>query len=192
MRRVILTVALSVLALGQAEVASAQLGVSLEGRIAATTPVGDLSRAGVEGGLGLGAEALLSVQNNLSAYVSVSQHRFACPRSQCMFNGDLRSTGFGVGLKYILPSTRSALVWGRAGLISHHLSTPTASGPRDLGFELGMGVDLDVSRRLAFVPHVSLVNHYGTPGRTVPPPMRTDEFASRYMTIGLAAHLHLH
>src|SRR5262245_51378687 len=192
MRRLIITIALAGLGLVQAEVASAQRGaVSLEGRIAATIPTGDLRDAGVKTGLGLGAELLISVQHNLTGYLSASRHEFGCPEPDCEFNGDLRSTGFGMGLKYIFPSPRNALVWARGGILNHQLSTPNTSGERDFGFELGMGMDVDVARQLAIVPHVSFVNHTGAPGATVPPALRAG-FTSRYVTLGLAAHIHFH
>jgi hypothetical protein len=192
MRNLIASITLAVLVLGQAEVASAQLGVSLEGRMAAVVPTGDLSDMGAEIGLGLGLEFMVSLRNDLTAYLSLSRHEFGCPDDDCVFNGDVRSTGFGTGIKYIFPSPRTALLWGRAGIISHELSTTNASGPRDFGFELGAGVDIDVARRLAIVPHVSFVNHTAGPGATVPPPLRDDPLTSRYLTVGLAAHLHFH
>jgi hypothetical protein len=192
MRGLLITITLAGLGLGQAEFASAQRGaISLEGRIAANVPTGDLSSAGAGVGLGLGAEFMISVQNNLTAYLSASRHEFGCPQPECEFNGDLRSTGFGMGLKYIFPSPRGRLIWARGGIMSGQLSTPDASGERDVGFELGMGADIDVARRLAIVPHVSFINHTGAPGNTVPPALR-DDFTTRYLTIGLAAHLHFH
>jgi len=147
----------TILALGVQDL-QAQMHVSGEGRAGVTFPVGDLSDAGAEAGLALGAELMLTFRRNMTAYVGLQRHGFSCD-SDCDLGGSLASTGLGAGLKYIFPSPPDALIWGRAGLLAHQLSGDDFSGSRNLGFEVSGGVDMPVRDRLSFVPHIGVLTH---------------------------------
>jgi hypothetical protein len=177
-RMTMIALALAAVCLGQARVASAQMGVSAEGRLGVTFPVGELADAGAEAGLGFGAELMLTLQRNLTAYVGWSRHGFSCD-AECSLGHDVRSAGFGAGLKYILPSPRDALLWGRAGVVGHQLSTSAGVGDRNVGFELGAGMDVPVAQRLFVVPHLGFISHGGS------------GVSSSYVNFGLGGHYHI-
>jgi len=158
--------------------ASAQVQVAGEGRIGVTFPTGDLSGDGAETGVALGAELMVNFQKNLTAYVSLNRHGFSCDRD-CDAGRNPRSTGLGTGLTFILPGPPDAHGWVRGGLLAHQLSTDDGSGPRNLGFELGTGIDRPVAPRLHLVPHLGVLSHDAGGGTTV-----------TYLNFGLGIHYH--
>jgi hypothetical protein len=155
-----------------------QVGVAGEGRVGVTLPMGDLSDADAEAGLALGLELMLNFQRNVTAYVGFNRHGFSCDRD-CGLGSGLRSTGFGAGIKYIFPSPADALVWGRGGVIAHQLSSDEVSGDRNLGFELGAGIDMPVGDRFYLVPHLGVLTHS----------LEGDARAT-YLNFGLGLHYH--
>lgn len=158
--------------------AAAQVQVAGEGRVGVTFPAGDLSSDGAETGFALGAELMLNFRRNLSAYVGLNRHAFACD-GECDLGPNPRSTGLGAGLKFILPGPPDAQWWVRGGLISHQLTTDDGSGPRNVGFEVGTGIDMPVRPRLSLVPHLGLLSHDAGGGTT-----------ATYVTFGLGIHYH--
>jgi hypothetical protein len=171
-------VAASVALFGVPHLAHAQVQVSGEGRVGVTFPTGDLSSEGAEAGLGLGAEMLFSFQRNLSAYVGIHRHGFSCD-SDCDVGRNPRSTGVGAGLKFVLPSPRDALVWARGGIVANRLSTNDDAGPRNVGFELGTGVDMPIAPRLYLVPNLGFISHDAGGGAT-----------ASFLTFGVGIHYH--
>ena len=157
---------------------SAQVSVSGEGRVGVTFPTGDLSDAGAEAGLGIGAELMLTFRPNLTAYVGLNRHGFSCD-SDCDLDGGVRSSGIGGGLKFIFPSPPDALIWARAGLVAHALSTDNGSGDRNLGFEVGTGMDMPIAPRLHLTPHLGFISHDAGAGMT-----------ASYFNFGVGAHYH--
>jgi hypothetical protein len=160
--------------------AEAQMGISGEGRLGVTFPTGDLSDAGAEAGLGMGAELLFTFQPNLSAYVGLNRHGFACEGGcEDALGENLRSTGVGAGLKFVFPSPRDALVWARGGIVAHKLSSDEGSSSRNIGFEVGTGIDMPVAPRLYLTPHLGLVSHDGG-----------GDLTATYFNFGLGLHYH--
>jgi hypothetical protein len=158
--------------------ASAQVGFAGEGRVGVTFPAGDLSSEGAEAGLSVGAELQMNFQRNLTAYVGLHRHGFACD-SDCDVGRNPRSTGLNAGLKLILPSPPDALIWGRGGVVANQLTTDNDSGSREIGYELGAGIDMPVAPRLYLVPNLGLVSHSAG-----------SDFTARYFTFGVGAHYH--
>lgn len=163
-----------------AQDARAQMQVSVEPRAGVTFPLGDLSDAGADAGLALGAELMLTFQRNLTAYVGLQRHSFNCD-SDCTLGSNPRSSGLGAGLKYILPSPPDALIWGRAGILAHQLSADEGSGDRNLGFEVSAGVDMPVAQRLYLTPHLGLLTHDAGAG-----------FQATWVNFGVGFHYHFH
>lgn len=159
--------------------ASAQRSVAAEARVGITVPVGDLSDQGADVGVGVGAEAMLNLRPNLTAYVGGNHHGFGCD-DPCAMGESPSSTGIAGGLKYILPSPPDALIWSRAGVVGHQIRTSDGSSDFNPGFELGAGIDMPVTDRLDLVPHVGFVYH-GADG----------PFTSNYLTFGVGGHYHL-
>jgi hypothetical protein len=158
--------------------AEAQVQIAGEGRVGVTLPTGDLSDEGAEAGLALGAELVFNFQRNLSAYVGINRHAFSCD-SECDLGRNPRSTGLGAGLKYILHGPSDAHWWVRGGLVAHQLTTDDSSGSRNLGFEVGTGIDMPVAPRLHLVPHLSLISYDAENNGT-----------ARYLNLGIGFHYH--
>lgn len=141
----------------------AQLGISVEGRMAVTVPVGTFAEDDPETGLATGGEVALHLNPSFSTYVSFSRHTFACD-TDCLLDDDFQSTGLGAGIRYVFPSPADALLWTRAGVVGRSSSIGGTSGGTELGFELGAGVDVLVARDLYVVPHLAYLSHDGPQG----------------------------
>lgn len=155
-----------------------QTQISVEPRAGVTFPMGDLSDAGAEAGLALGAELMLTFQQNLSAYAGLQRHGFQC-ESDCDLGGSLRSSGLGAGLKYVFPSPPDALIWGRGGVLFHELSSDEVSGDRNVGFEVSAGMDLPVADRLSLSPHLGVLSHDAVGGDS-----------ATWVNFGIGLHYH--
>lgn len=161
-----------------APILSAQVGMAAEGQVGVTLPTGDLSRAGAEAGLSLGGELQLNFRQNLTAYLGLHRHGFSCD-SDCDLDPNPRSTGLNAGLKYIFPSPADALIWGRGGIVANQLTTDRGSGSRNVGFEVGAGIDMPVAPRFYLVPNLGFVTHGAGSGIT-----------ASYLTFGVGLHYH--
>ncbi len=159
--------------------AMAQMGLAAEGRVGVTMPQGDLSDAGAEAGLSFGAELQATFRPNLTAYVGLHRYTFNCENG-CALGDNPRSTGVGAGLKYIVHSPGDAFAWGRGGIVANTFGTDEGSGDREIGFELGVGVDFPVAERLYLVPNIGFISHNVGNG-----------FDARFFTLGLGVHYHL-
>jgi hypothetical protein len=159
--------------------AQAQLGLAGEGRAGVTFPQGDLSDAGAEAGLSLGAELQVTFRPNLTAYVGLQRHTFNCDDG-CTLADNPRSTGVGAGLKYIFHNPGDVLAWGRGGIVANTFNSDAGSGDRQVGFELGVGADLPVANRLYLVPNIGFVSHDAGIG-----------FKANFFTLGVGVHYHL-
>jgi hypothetical protein len=138
--------------------AEAQVQVAIEPRVGVTFPTGDLSSDGAEAGLALGAELMFNIQRNLTAYVGLNRHGFTCDRD-CDLGRSPRSEGIGAGLKVILPSPPDALVWARGGILAHRYSDSQRTSARNLGFEVGTGIDMPIRPRTYLTPHLGILSH---------------------------------
>ncbi len=168
---------LAAFALLHAPEAEAQM-ISVEGRVGVTYPTGDLSNAGADTGLGIGAELMYTFQRNLTAYAGFNRHAFSCD-SDCDLGNSPRSTGLGAGLKYVFHAPGDAYAWGRGGIVAHQLADDDGSGPRNIGFELGGGIDMPIAPRLHLVPHIGFIQHDAGGG-----------FTASYVNFGVGIHYH--
>ena len=164
---------------GAPSAAQAQTPISVEVRPGVTLPVSDLSDSGSEAGLSIGGEAMLTFRRNLTAYVGASRHGFSCPNG-CAIGDNPRSTGLNAGLKYILYNPGDAHLWTRGGVVAHELTTDEGSSSRELGFEVGTGVDMPIRNNLYVVPSLGFVSH-STGG----------DFSATYVTFGAGIHYHV-
>ena len=158
---------------------TAQTAFAVEGRAGVTFPRGDLSDAGAESGLSLGAEVKATFRPNLTAYLGLQRHAFSC-EGPCPPGTSPTSTGAGAGLKYIFHSPGDAHLWGRGGLVAHVLDTDDGSSDREIGFELGFGADMPLASRLSLVPDIGFVTHDAGRG-----------FTAGFFTLGVGIHYHL-
>ncbi len=159
--------------------ADAQVGLAAEGRLGVTLPQGDLSDAGAEAGLTYGAEVQATFRPNLTAYLGLHRHTFNCENG-CLLGNNPRSTGVGLGLKYVVHSPGDAWAWGRGGIVANTFGNDEGTGDREIGFELGVGVDLPVADRLYLVPNIGFISHDAGGGSN-----------ASFFTLGLGAHYHL-
>jgi hypothetical protein len=173
-----LVLTVGVLGMAAAE-ARAQVSFAAEGRAAVTLPTGDLSDAGAESGIGLGAELQLNFTRTLTAYVGFNRFGFRC-EDECSLGDSPRSMGFGGGLKYIFYNPGDVLVWARGGIAANKLETDNASRERGIGFEVGFGADMPIATRLYLVPNLGYVSHEAG-----------DNFTASFFTLGLGVHYHI-
>ncbi|MEX1259174.1 MAG: hypothetical protein WEG36_16380 [Gemmatimonadota bacterium] len=173
---VALAIAALMLFVGEAH---AQVGLAVEGRAGVTFPTGDLSDAGAEAGLLLGAELQINFHPNLTAYVGFQRYTFGCD-NDCSLGNDPVSMGIAAGLKYIFHNPGDVLVWGRGGIVANTFDNDAGSGDREIGFELGVGADLPVATRLYLVPQIGFVSHAAG-----------SNFQASFFTLGVGVHYHL-
>jgi hypothetical protein len=159
--------------------AHAQVGLAGEGRVGVTFPQGDLSDAGAEAGLSLGAELQANFHPKLTAYVGFQRHTFNCDNG-CTLGDTPRSTGIGAGVKYIFHNPGDVLAWGRGGIVANTFGNDAETGDREIGFELGVGADLPVAHRLYLVPNIGFVSHDVGNGSK-----------ANFFTLGVGVHYHL-
>lgn len=148
---------------------------SVEGRLGATVPSGDLSDIDQTAGLGLAAELMYSMQTNFTIYGGFSHHRFTC--DDCDEN--VTSTGVQAGGKYLFGSNVDAMPWIRGGLMLHRPEGEGGTGDWGAGLDAGVGIDWNVGPAFYLVPALRF-NTYSS-----------DDFNLRYLTIDLGAHFHL-
>jgi hypothetical protein len=155
--------------------AASQAQLSIEGRLGATLPTGDLSDIDQTAGLGLAAELMYSVQTNFTIYGGVGHHRFTC--DDC--DTDVTSTGIQAGGKYLFGSNTDAMPWVRGGLMLHRPDFDGDTGDWGAGLDAGVGIDWNVGPAFYLVPALRF-NTYSS-----------EDFNLRYLTIDLGAHFHL-
>ncbi len=167
-----LLAALSVLA-----PAPAQAQWSIEGRLGATLPTGDLS--GTDGlnqtaGLALGADLMYTLSTNFTVYGGVGHHRFTCDGCEA----DVTTTGLDGGVKLLFGQDNGAMPWVRGGLMLHKPDVDGVSGDWHLGLDSGVGIDWQATPNLVLVPALRF-NTYSTDGADL-----------SYFIIDLGAHFH--
>jgi hypothetical protein len=166
---------LVLLAAGRAE---AQVNLAVEGRASVTAPVGDLSDAGAETGIGLGAEVFVNFHPKVSVYAGIQQYSFGC-EDGCTLGNNPKSMGISAGLKYFVHNPGDVLVWGRGGIVANTFENDQSSGDREIGFELGFGADMPIASRLYLVPNIGFVSH-----------KTGSDFNVSFLTLGVGAHYH--
>lgn len=150
---------------------------SVEGRLGATLPTGDLTDASLNqtGGLAVSGDLMYTFRPNVTFYGGVGHHRFNC--DDCAT--DLTSTGLDAGLKYLFGPSDGAMPWIRAGLLVHKPEVEGGDGEWGFGLDSGIGIDWSVSEQLTLVPAL----RYDT--------YEAEEVTFSWFTIDLGAHLHL-
>jgi opacity protein-like surface antigen len=177
-----LAVALGIAATTPVDATAQSEKLSVEGRLGAAIPVGELSDLGGEAGLALGADILYTPHTNLSVYGGYGWAWFNDD-----IDMDVSASGFDAGLKVLFPRPGSAMPWVRGGLILQEASFEDLNSDYALGFEGGVGVDLSLRENVSIVPSVKF--------RRFTPDFDTDvaldEMDLSFFMIDLAAHVHM-
>ena len=168
--------ALAVLA-GPAE-AQDPIPVSAEVRAGVAFPTGDLSDAGAESGLALGADVFFGFFPRFSLYGGYAWHRFGC--DVCV--DDVTTSGPRGGVKVLLPLPGRAVPWIRGGLTWSGSDGLIGEADGELGLEFGGGLDYSVAPRLSLAPAL----HY----KTFTQEFATTEVDVSHLTLELGAHFH--
>ena len=165
---------------------SAQIPLSVEGRVGAAFPTGDFGED-LETGLGLEASATFGLAPGFGIYGSYSHTTFNADGG----GGGLVDSGFSVGAtaSFSRMSPRVTPYIG-AGLLMHDLEVDVDDaddpdvGETDLGFEVGAGLAVDVA------PHVRLTpaGGYRRYGAELPG-LRGGEGDVSYLTLGVGLNV---
>lgn len=155
---------------------------ALEGRVGLTVPTGDLSDAGYSTGLGVGLDAMYNFNPSLTAYAGISRHAFSCDEEDGPCDESAVAGGFQGGLKVLLVREARALPWIRGGVIGQSLDPDGDTSDLGIGFEIGGGVDIDVTHRFAVVPGVHYRNFTADFGEA--------DVKAGWVAITLGGHLH--
>lgn len=134
--------------------------VSIEGRVGASLPVGELADdPGLDQSLGIGIalDVMYQATPNVSLYAGGSRQSFNC--DDC--SADVTTSGLEAGVKYLFPGGGPTTVWIRGGALLHRASVDGASQDWGLGVDTGLGIDIAVRRSLSLVPAVRL-DSYGS------------------------------
>lgn len=150
---------------------------SIEGRIGATLPTGDLTEGpgSQTAGLAFAADLMYTLNTNFTLYGGFGHHRFNC--DGC--NSDISTTGLDAGAKFLFGSNEDAMPWVRGGLIVHKPEVEGLDGEWNLGLDTGVGIDWRVSHAVTLVPALRF-NTYDGDGATF-----------SWFTIDLGAHFHI-
>lgn len=148
---------------------------SIEGRLGATLPTGDLTEPLEQtGGLAVAADLMYTFRPNVTFYGGIGHHRFNC--DGC--DANLTTTGLDAGLKYLFGPADDAIPWIRGGLLYHKPEIEGGDGDWGLGFDSGIGIDWRVSHQVVLVPALRY-NSYSSNDATL-----------SWFTIDLGLHLH--
>lgn len=152
---------------------------SVEGRLGAAIPVGDLTDdPGLNQTAGLGAAGALmyTFHPSFTAYGEASAQWFTCDGCDT----DANNWGIDGGLKYLLVEQGSASPWIRAGVAVQQVSVGDADGEWGVGLDSGIGIDWLLTDQLALVPAVRFDTY------------SADDLTVSYFTIDLGAHWHFY
>lgn len=155
--------------------------LSLEGRIGVTFPTGDLTDADLGSGLALGLEGMYNFSPALTAYAGLSRSAFSCDDADECGDG-ANALGFQGGLKLLLVREGRALPWVRGGLLVQKMDTDDDDSGLGLGFEVGGGLDIDLSHRFAIVPAL----HY----RSFSADFEEADVTASWLALTVGAHVH--
>lgn len=182
MRKYIVRTAAVVLAVslawGDGAEAQEPIPISAEVRTGVTFPTGDLSDAGAESGLLLGADVFFGLFPRFSLYGGYAWHRFSC--DPCV--DDVTASGPRGGVKVLFPLPGDALPWVRGGLSWSNSDGLGGDPDGELGLEFGGGIDYALSPRFSLTPSFHYKTFTQEPGTT--------EVDLAYLTLELGAHVH--
>lgn len=133
-------------------------------------PTSELGSASLNTGFGLGASARFRLQQHLLAYAGWEWHRFSTDELIASQSLDAEDTGYSFGLRFEHPFRDDAAFgdglfadagyWLRAGGLWNHIEVEDEAGEiiadtkHGIGYELGAGIVLPISERLALTPGV--------------------------------------
>lgn len=156
---------------------------SVEGRIGAAIPTGDISDNDETAGLAVGADLMYAFARSASVYAGGSWYRFNCDGDACV--GDRTGRGVDAGVKVgFAQEGSSALPWIRGGVILHQTEIEDSDSDWAPGFEVGAGVDLALSPRFSLVPGFRL---YGYEADFAD---EENDATMRFFVVDLGGHIH--
>lgn len=156
--------------------------VSLEGRVGATLPTGDLKDIDATASAALTLNLLYNLTPQWAGYFGWGFHDFGCDGCPDV----VRSTGFHGGAQYTFPWRGSALPWARGGLVLGALTLFQAGAEVDsgneLGLEIGTGVDFQVAEHVKLSPGAAFIFYSagGLPDENLYVPYFVVDVGARY------------
>lgn len=190
MKRPIVPALLLLLGLGGLpSFAGAQVPLSLELHGGLGVPTGDLEDVS-EPGLALGVDIMVEVIEYLGVYGGYTVASFGCDDTSidCAPTEEFDSSGFSLGIRGSLPVTSSLHPWASLGALFHDIQRGVSEADGDTGFEIGLGLELELSHMISVGPQVRYRSYSVT--ETLP-----DESESTtdigFFTIEVAGRLHL-
>ncbi len=133
-------------------------------------PTSKLGGAKLKAGFGFGASVQARLQQHLQAYAGWEWHRFTSDEFVNSRTTDVEETGYTFGLRFAHPFTGGVTTgqgrrgapgyWLRAGGLINHIELEDEDGDiigdtkHGLGWEVGAGVTVPLSDRLALTPGV--------------------------------------
>lgn len=134
----------------------AQVSLSLELHGGLGVPTGDFGDVS-ESGISLGVDVLVDLLPQIAAYGGYSTTSFDCvesPEQSCGLTDDFDSSGFSLGVRGILPLASNLHPWAGLGLVFHDMQLGVSEASGDTGFEIAVGVELELSHMIRFGPQV--------------------------------------
>lgn len=130
--------------------------VSFEVRGGYDFPIGDFSDSGIDSEFGFGANAVYTFTPQVSVYAGWGRDQFDC--DMCGGDDDIHSSGFEGGVKLHPRRASNAHPWARIGAIYHNFAGQVSGedfeSNRQVGLQLGLGVDLPLGEVLSVTPAV--------------------------------------
>jgi len=134
--------------------------VSLELRGSLTKALGDFGDVATSDA-GLGADLIVQTSPNLSIYGGYGRDMFG--QEGGGDDDNYNSQGFEAGAKLMAARESGVLPWVRGGVTLHKLTIEDGGAEfesdRNLGFQLGAGVDIPLGEVLTFSPGVRYQNY---------------------------------
>ena len=163
--------------------------VSLELRGSLTKALGDFGDAATSDA-GLGADLIVQASPNLSIYGGYGRDMFGQEGGDD--DDNYNSQGFEAGAKLMANREGGILPWVRGGVTLHKLvyedGGADVESDRNLGFQLGAGVDIPLGEVLTFSPGVRYQNYdaeFAGPFEVL-----DDNVGVSYLTADFGVHIH--
>lgn len=181
MRKIVLAVIASALAVPGTAKAQLPIPLSIEGRMDYAVPVRDFDDV-VDEGTSWSVGASLGLRPGLGVYGTYSHTEFPV---EDVDNADVEDSGWSVGLTAALPTVSGLSPWVGAGLLIHQLEVNDNDGgiDEDVGFEVGGGLALSLARNVRLTPGIGY-RQYG-----VDTGLLLGEFHVEYFAAGLGVNV---
>lgn len=145
-----------------------------------------------EPGLTLGADLMVNLTPQVTAYGGFGWTRFDCEGALCTGDADFTSSGFDAGIKLLLPLGGTVQPWARAGALLHELKFEndefSATSDRPFGLDSAVGADILLGERAALTPAVRY-NRYTA--EIDLGPLGSLERTVSFLNLDLGFHFHL-